>query len=213
MPEPGKAKDGQDRGAPRDHWQLRFGGMGGQGVVVLGDTIALAGALSGWHAAASTSYGAQARGGASKADVVLSRSPIDYPHVERPDVMVLVSQEAYEAYTRAPLPPLVLADAFVVTPRDLGPGVRQVALDATHLALEALGDRQGANFVMMGAFLGATGILTLEEVDAAVEEKMSQRFWELNKRALRIGYEAVQALLDVGGGDGLGGSTGGERAP
>ena len=70
-----------------------------------------------------------------------------------------------------------------------------MALDATHLALEALGDRQGANFVMMGAFLGATGILTLEEVDAAVEEKMGQRFWELNKRALRIGHEAVRTLL------------------
>jgi 2-oxoglutarate ferredoxin oxidoreductase subunit gamma len=185
--------------------------MGGQGVVVLGDTIALAGALSGWHAAASTSYGAQARGGASKADVVLSREPIDYPHVERPDVMVLVSQEAYEAYTREKLPPLVLADSFVVTPRDLGPGVRQVALDATHLALEALGDRQGANFVMMGAFLGATEILTLEEVDAAVEEKMSRRFWELNKRALRIGREAVRALLADARGAGAGGAGGGER--
>ena len=95
--------------AQRDRWQLRFGGMGGQGVVVLGDTIALAGALGGWHAAASTSYGAQARGGASKADVVLSPEPIDFPHVERPDVMVLVSQEAYEAYTVGELPPQLAA--------------------------------------------------------------------------------------------------------
>lgn len=183
---------------PRDRWQLRFGGMGGQGVVVLGDTIALAGALSGWHVAASTSYGAQARGGASKADVVLSTEPIDFPHVEHPDVMVLVSQEAYEAYATEPLPPLVIVDSFVVTPRDLGEGVRQLAVDATSLALTDLGDRQGANFVMLGAFLGATGILTLEEVDAAVEEKMGRSWWELNKRALRIGYEAVCAPDSTG---------------
>lgn len=173
-------------------WQLRFGGMGGQGVVMLGDTIALAGALADWHAAGSTSYGAQARGGASKSDVVLSREPIDFPHVEQPDALVLVSQEAYDVYTAAePRPPLVIVDSFVVTPQDFGPDVRQLEIDATGLALDALGNRQGANFVMMGAFLGATGILTLEQVDAAIESKLRSTWWELNKRALRIGQDAV----------------------
>jgi 2-oxoglutarate ferredoxin oxidoreductase subunit gamma len=178
----------------RTRWQLRFGGMGGQGVVVMGDTIALAGALAHWHAAGSTSYGAQARGGASNSDVVLSREPIDFPHVEQPDVLVLVSQEAYEVYTAAePRPPLVIVDSFVVTTHDLGPGVRQLEVDATQLALDALDNRQGANFVMLGALLGATGILTLEQVDAAIESKLRPGWWDLNKRALRIGHEAVEA--------------------
>lgn len=181
-----------DPADPRSHWQVRFGGMGGQGVVVLGDTIALAGALSGWHAAGSTSYGAQARGGASKADVVLSREPIDYPHVERPDVMVLVSQEAYDVYTAAaPDTPLVLVDGFVVTPRDLDGAVRQVSVNATQIALDELGNRQGSNFVVLGAFLKLTGALTLAQVDAAIETKMAKRWWALNQRALRLGFEAA----------------------
>jgi 2-oxoglutarate ferredoxin oxidoreductase subunit gamma len=179
---------------PRSHWQPRFGGMGGQGVVVIGDTIAQAAALAGWHVAGSTSYGAQARGGASKADVVLSREPIDFPHVEQPDVLVLISQEAYDAYTvSAPHPPLVIVDTFVVRPGELAPDVRLVEVNSTGLALEALQDRQGANFVMIGAFLAATGILTLQELDAAIEHKLSQRWWELNKRALRVGFDAVDA--------------------
>ncbi len=177
----------------RSHWQLRFGGMGGQGVVVLGDTIALAGALSGWHAAGSTSYGAQARGGASKSDVVLSRDPIDFPHVEQPDALVLISQEAYDVYTAdEPRPPLVIVDSFVVHPTELGPTVRQVEVNATQLAIDTLDNRQGSNFIMMGAFLASTGILTVEEVDAAIEQKMQTRWWELNKRALRAGFEAVR---------------------
>jgi len=179
----------------RSHWQLRFGGMGGQGVVVIGDTIALAGALTGWHAAGSTSYGAQARGGASKSDVVLSRDPIDFPHVERPDALVLISQEAYEAYTAdEPRPPLILVDSFVVHPAALGPDVRLVEINATGLAMDELGNRQGSNFVIMGAFLAATGILTAEAVDAAIEQKMAPHWWELNKRALRVGFDAVGAL-------------------
>ncbi len=193
-PSPAGAGMQNERKQP-DHWQLRFGGMGGQGVVVMGDTIALAGALAGWHVAGSTSYGAQARGGASKADVVLSREPIDFPHVEIPDAMVLVSQEAYDVYTQGDsLPPLVVVDSFVVTPRDLGEDVRQVEVEATPLALEALQNRQGANFVMVGAFLGATGILSVQEVEAAIEAKMRPDWWALNKRALRIGVDAVSAL-------------------
>ena len=189
MPEQTSA---QSSGPVRDPWQVRFGGMGGQGVVVLGDTIALAGALAGWHAAGSTSYGAQARGGASKADVVLSREPIDYPHVERPDVLVLVSQEAYDVYTAsAPDTPLVLVDGFVVTPRAPGPGVRQVAVNATQIALDGLGNRQGSNFVVLGAFLALTGILTLEQVDAAIQTKMAERWFRSHQRALRLGFEAV----------------------
>ncbi|MFH2008225.1 MAG: 2-oxoacid:acceptor oxidoreductase family protein [bacterium] len=178
----------------QSQWQLRFGGMGGQGVVVIGDTIAQAAALAGWHVAGSTSYGAQARGGASKADVVLSREPIDFPHVEQPDVLVLISQEAYVAYTASePHPPLVIVDSFVVHTGELAPGVRLVEVNATGLALDALDNRQGANFVMIGAFLAATGILTVEELDAAIEHKLSRRWWELNKRALRVGFDAVNA--------------------
>jgi len=171
-------------------WQIRFGGMGGQGVVVLGDTLSLAGALAGWHAAASMSYGAQVRGGASSADVILARDPIDYPHLERADVAVILSQEAYDAYVKGDdLPPVVLYEPRTVNVRELPATTRQIAVDATGLAMDTLKDRQGSNFIMLGALLAFTDVLTIEQVFTAVERKLGKRFWDLNKRAIQLGYE------------------------
>lgn len=175
----------------RQSWQIRFGGMGGQGVVTLGDTLSYAASLAGWHAAASTVYGAQARGGASRSDVRLSRELIDYPLVESPDVLVVLSREAYHVYCVEPTPPLIIIDSTVIPPPTPPPSGRVVSVEATRLALEVLGRRQSANFVMLGALVGVTRLLDLEDLVRAVEQRMSPLFNEANRRALEAGISAI----------------------
>jgi 2-oxoglutarate ferredoxin oxidoreductase subunit gamma len=174
--------------------RVRFGGLGGQGLVTLGAVLADAGARSGLHVAASQAYGSRARGGATRADVILSEEPIDFPHVHQADLMLVLAQEAYELY----LPSLaeggvLLADAFFVQLAER-PGVRQHALPATGLALEKLGNQVAANFVMFGCLLGYSALVGQEAVADAMRSLVNKRFLEVNQKALELGLGLGAAL-------------------
>jgi 2-oxoglutarate ferredoxin oxidoreductase subunit gamma len=179
--------------------EIRFGGLGGQGLVTLGAVLAEAAALSGINVAASQSYGSQARGGATYADVILSRSWIDFPHVEHPDFLVVLAQEAYEAFLPAVAPGgVVLADEFFVrlTSRE---GLKQAAIDATGLAVKELGNRLAVNFIMLGLLCGLSRLLEKKNIMQAVENIVSKRFVELNKKALELGWARGAELSQEGG--------------
>ncbi len=174
--------------------EVRFGGLGGQGLVTLGAVLAEAGARAGLRVAASQSYGSRARGGATRADVILSTEAIDFPHVHHPDLLVVLAQEAYELYG----PDLrdgglTLADEFFVKirPRD---GVKQLGVAGTATALAEVGSEVAANFVMLGALLGYTGLVGRAEVEQAMGSLVKERFVESNRRALGCGWELGQDL-------------------
>lgn len=174
--------------------EIRIGGLGGQGLVTVGAVLAEAGAMAGFNVAASQFYGSQARGGTTCSDVILSREWIDFPHVEKPHLLLVLAQEAYENF----LPGLavgavVLADGFFVkvSPR---PALRQICVDATTLALDRLGNKLASNFVMLGALCGYTGLLERDFLEQAVDRLVSKRFRELNLKALELGWERGEAL-------------------
>ncbi len=167
--------------------RVRFGGLGGQGLVTLGAVLAEAGARSGLHVAASQAYGSRARGGATRADVILASEPIDFPHVHHADLLVVLAQEAYELYLPQVAPGgVVLADGFFVktVARE---GVRQHCLAATAAAMEQVGNKVAANFVMLGALLGFGQVVGEEAVSAAMRKLVSKRFLEVNQKAFVLG--------------------------
>ncbi len=173
---------------------IRFGGLGGQGLVTLGVVLAEAGAASGLCVAASQSYGSRARGGTTRSDVILSNEEIDFPHVHHPDILVVLAKEAYELY----LPDmqensLVLADDFFVKIQKKK-GVHQLAVAGTLTAVEVVKNRVAANFVMFGSVIAATGLVSKECVTAAMKELVNPRFAEVNLQAFEQGLELGKKL-------------------
>ena len=132
--------------------EIRIAGFGGQGMALAGFILGKAFALyEDLEAVMTQSYGPEARGGASSANIVVSDRPVDYPFVQQPDVLVTMSQEAYARFhtTIKPGATVLIDTDLVVTEVD----AEVYAIPATRLA-EDLGRRIVANVVMLGFFTG-----------------------------------------------------------
>lgn len=168
--------------------QVCFGGLGGQGIVLMGTVLGAAAVKQGFWAAGSNSYGAQARGSACRAEVVVSSQPVDFPRVIRPDLLVILSQEAYRKF----LPELgkeglVIYDSPGVRPEQES-CVVHLGVQGTDLALETLGSAQAANMVFLGVLSGLTRLVSLDSLLEAAKEGVPQKFQDMNRRALEEGF-------------------------
>jgi 2-oxoglutarate ferredoxin oxidoreductase subunit gamma len=170
--------------------QLRLAGLGGQGIVLAGLLLGQAGVIDGRNVAGSNSYGAQARGAGCKSEIIFCGGPIDYPQVITADILVSLSQAAYDAYAGEVAMPagVILYDAGLIKPRPDLP-VRQVGVPATECAVNRLKNGQAANIVMLGALVEITGIVSTKAVQKAIALHVGERFRSLNLEALRMGLE------------------------
>lgn len=170
--------------------QVRLSGFGGQGVVLAGVLLGEAGVIEGKYISGSNSYGAQARGSGCKSEIVLSDGPIDYPHLVTADILVAMSQGAYNIYCRdvRERSGLILYDQSLVNPKnDLN--VKQWGVPATEYALKKLKNKQVANIILIGALVETTKIVSPKAIQKAVHIHVSERFRSLNLKALQIGMK------------------------
>lgn len=168
--------------------EVRLSGYGGQGVVLAGMLLGAAGVFDGKFVAGSNSYGAQARGSGCKAEVVLSAFPIDFPHLTQADILVAMSQGAYDLYSRDMKKGsgLILYDSGLVKVKeDLE--AKQIGLPATETAVKKLASKQVANIVFLGALVEITQIVSSRALRNAIQEHVSERFRSLNLHAFRAG--------------------------
>lgn len=167
--------------------QVRICGFGGQGVVLAGVILGEAAVLDGKWAAGASSYGAQARGGYARSDLVISDRPIVYPRVMEADLLVAMAQDAYDRYSRELAPEaLVIYEEGFVSPQQME-GVRQVGVPATKLAIKELDSRQAANMVMLGALVALSGVVSMEALLRVIGER-SGPFKEVNIKAAQLGF-------------------------
>jgi 2-oxoglutarate ferredoxin oxidoreductase subunit gamma len=168
--------------------EIRVAGFGGQGMMLAGLLIGKAAALyDGKEAVFSQSYGPEARGGASNADVIIDDGPIDYPLVTHPDHFVAMFQEAYERYRS-----VLVKDGVLLIESDL---VKPFAderpyrgIPATRMA-EELGRSIVANVVMVGFFSGVTGLISPQAAEEAIRNTLRPRLVDLNLKAFNAGYD------------------------
>lgn len=171
--------------------EIRVGGLGGQGIILCGSIIGKAAAIySGKHAAMIQAFGPEARGSACSAQVIVSDEAIGYPYVRRPDILVLMSQDACTQFApQLKQGGLVLFEEEMVHTNDNLPAqARTLGIPATRFA-EELGRRLVLNIIMVGFFAGATGLLPYEAVEKAVLDSVPKGTESLNLRALGKGYE------------------------
>ncbi len=176
-------------------YEIRLAGSGGQGLILAGIILAeAAGVYDGKFVCQTQSYGPEARGGASKAEVVISDGEIDYPKAIRPDVLLALNQKSLEAFSLDLKPGgLLLVDADLV--KEV-PGAGAVALPFTRIARE-LGRAMVANIVALGALAQLTGAVSLESLEAAVLARVPKGTEDLNRRALAAGVNAAEAAAPL----------------
>jgi 2-oxoglutarate ferredoxin oxidoreductase subunit gamma len=178
--------------------ELRLAGFGGQGVILSAIVLGKAASIyQGAYATMTQNFGPEARGGACSAQLVLSGTPILYPYVTQPDIMVVMSQEAYTRF----VPELkeggiLIVEQDLVRVTNLPNSTRVYSCPATRLA-EELGKRMVLNSVMVGFFTSVTRLLEPEAVRQAVVDSVPSTFRDLNLKAFEKGYEyGTKSLSD-----------------
>ena len=173
---------------------IRLSGTGGQGLVLAATLLADALVAAGKEVVQTQSYGPEARGGASRAEIVVSDAEIDFPEVVRPDVTLCLSQEAFARYAAETRPGgVVIYDRGLVAAAPVD-GVRLVGLPFSDLAERELGKVVAANVVALGALLTATGLVPAERLREALRRRLPAQLLELNLEALSLGLAARERL-------------------
>jgi len=179
--------------ADREWVEIRIGGSGGQGIVLMGIILATAANHDGRHVVQTESYGPEARGGYSRSDVIIADEPIDYPKLVRADLLVALSQEAADAYIDGlDRDGVFIYDSDHVTTPPHFHGTT-VGLPLTTLAKEETGRIQTMNVLALGAVVGITGVASVEAITQAVMEEVPAGTQELNGRALAKGLAVAQS--------------------
>ena len=176
--------------------EIRFSGFGGQGIIrcglITGKALSL---FENKHATLTQSFGPEARGSACSSQLVVSDSRVLYPYITIPEILISMSQEAYDKYE-----PELCDDGILIIDKDLvktRPSrgkIKLFSVPSTRFA-EELGNRIIANLVMLGFFTAVTQIASPEAMKKALPGLVPGRFLELNKQAFDKGYDYGREIL------------------
>ena len=175
--------------------RMVFSGSGGQGVITAAIILAEAAVIfENLNAVQSQSYGAAARGGATRSDVIISESTIHYPMVIQPNVLVCLTQTAYTTYYPIIRPGgLLLTDTrFVQTEKKVD--ARQFELPMYEAVMERIGKPIVFNICMLGAVIRLTDLVRPESIMKVLEDRIPAGFIQMNRQALELGMEIAQTV-------------------
>jgi 2-oxoglutarate ferredoxin oxidoreductase subunit gamma len=176
--------------------EIRFSGFGGQGIIrcglITGKALSL---FDNKHATMTQSFGPEARGSACSSQLVVSKDRVLYPYITIPEILVSMSQEAYDKYEPDLLENgILIIDTDLVKPKPIRGKIQMYAIPSTRFA-EELGNRIIANLVMLGFFTAVTKIVSPEAMKKALPGMVPGRFLDLNIKAFDKGYDYGQEVL------------------
>jgi len=176
--------------------EIRIAGFGGQGVILSAIVLGKAASIyQGAFATMTQNFGPEARGGACSAQLVLSDSPVLYPYVTTPDILLVMSQEAYVRFgSELKDGGIMIVEQDMVRVSDLSKGIKVYSIPATRIA-EELGKRMVLNSVMVGFFTAITHLLEPDAVRQAIAASVPPNFKELNLKAFERGWEYGNTAL------------------
>lgn len=169
-------------------YRLVFSGSGGQGVITAAIILAEAAVVhENRKAVQSQSYGAAARGGATRSDVIISEHDIDFPKVIQPNALICLTQMAYNKFRHIVRPGgLLITDTrFVETSRKTD--AKQVELPLYKSVMEQIGKPIVFNICMLGSVLELTSLVSPDSIMKALETRIPEKLLEMNQKALELG--------------------------
>lgn len=171
--------------------EIRLSGTGGQGLILAGLILAeAAGVYDGHEVIQTQSYGPEARGGASRAEVIISDDIIDFPKVTSPDIVLIMSQQACDRYGSQVKPGgIILVDDTNVTSIPTLEDATVVTLPITDIARHDVGRQVVANVVALGALVGVTDVVTPKSMEQAIMSRVPRGTEDLNMKAFNVGLE------------------------
>lgn len=170
--------------------RLVFSGSGGQGVITAAIILAEAAVIhENRSATQSQSYGAAARGGATRSDVIISDEEINFPVVNQPNILVCLTQDAYTSFGPEirPAGTLLSDTRFVETTRKVD--ARQIELPMYDTVMARIGKPIVFNICVLGALIGLENIVRPESIMATIKNRVPKDFVSMNSDALQIGLE------------------------
>lgn len=173
--------------------EIRLAGEGGQGMILAGIILAEAAAIyDGKQATQTQSYGPEARGGASRSEVVISDVEIDHPEVLEPDIVVALSQEAYRKFGKSIRPDgLLIVDEERV---ETEPDSKAIKVPVARLSREITGRAITANTISLGVLVGLSGVVSRKAIEQAVAARAPKGTEEMNRKALEAGFAVAQQV-------------------
>jgi 2-oxoglutarate ferredoxin oxidoreductase subunit gamma len=177
-------------------FDIRLSGSGGQGLILMGIILAEAiGIYDGKYVAQTQSYGPEARGGSSKAEVVVSDQEIDYPKALKLDLLIAMNQKSCDDYYMDLKPKgiLVVDSTFV----NQVPIPRAYQIPFTRIARDKFKREMVANIIALGAISKLTPIVSAKAIEAAVLARVPKGTEKLNRDALRAGISAAKKVEKI----------------
>lgn len=175
--------------------EVRLSGSGGQGIILAGIILAeAAGLYDGKTVVQTQSYGVEARGGASRAEVIISDEEIVFPEVTRPDILLAMNQPSIDKYLST-----LKEDGVLIVDSTYVKKVAAIQSKVYRVPLTELGQKAGgvivSNIVALGALVGFAGVASEEAMRKAVLFRVPKGTEDLNLRALDMGFQAARQML------------------
>lgn len=179
-----------------DRLEVRLSGSGGQGLLLAGIILAEGAINDGKNAVQTQSYGPEARGGASKSEVIISTESIDFPKVRNCDILLALTQKSYKKYCEGLKDDgILIIDTSVEV--DENNRCKTFKVPILETAARELGKPMVTNIVALGAIVEITKLISAESLEKAVLARVPKGTEELNKKALSLGYEKAKKAMMI----------------
>lgn len=181
-------------------YEVTFAGFGGQGVMLAGEMLAYAGIVEGKNAVWIPSYGPEMRGGTAYCTVVISDKRIGSPIISNPRAVCIFNPPSFEKFVPRVKPGgLAVVNSSLITLTTDRTDITVISIPANDLAIEA-GNVKATNIAMLGAFIGASGVVGYDTVKKIVEERLGQKksVLDINLRVLERGFQSAGEELRKG---------------
>jgi len=177
-------------------YEIRLSGKGGQGLVLVGIILGEAAALyENLYAVQKQSYGPEARSGASRSDVIISDLEIEYPVVEEADLLLAMSQEAYEKYSpQMKKDGILIIDQSLVSPKSTDPIQTIYPFDFTKVARKNFNMEIVANMIALGAVIHLLKFIPKESALEALSQRVPPKFLAVNQKAFELGISIAREV-------------------
>lgn len=172
-------------------YEICLAGAGGQGLVLAGIILAeAAGIYEGLHVVQYQSYGPEARGGASRADVIISDTTIFYPQVRQIDMLLALTHEAYTKYHQETKPSgIIIVDSFYVSnTSNAFKGPKIYSLPLSEISKKVAGKELFTNIVSLAVVAKLSNLINYESLKKAVINRVPASTIDLNLKALEAGF-------------------------
>jgi len=175
--------------------EICLSGAGGQGLILAGIILSeAAGIYEGKEAVQTQSYGPEARGGASRSEVIISKETIDYPKVIKSDILLALTQAACDKYVKnLSKDGILVADSSMVKDKP-AISARIYQFPITETAQKKFGTKLVTNIISLGIIVGLTKVVSTEAIKRAVCARVPPKAKEVNEKALLLGFDIAKGM-------------------